>query len=271
MNASPSALPTPPPGGWRLIAFDLDDTLAPSKSPLPEGMARALRNLLDVAEVAVVSGGAFPQFEMQLLGNLNATPQQLANLHLMPTCGTRYCRFEDGALEDVYDHPLSPEDVARIKAALETSAKELGLWCESPVGEIIEDRHSQVTMSALGQDAPLEEKRRWDPTGEKKAALAAAAARRLPEWEVRSGGSTSVDVTAPGVDKAYGMNQLVAETGIPKEQMLFFGDRLDEGGNDYPVKAAGWPTVPVRGWEETAALVERLAADLRAAKEGQRS
>ncbi len=249
--------------GWKLVAFDLDDTLAPSKSALPDESARALRDLLDVTQVAVISGGAFPQFELQLLGNLNASPEQLANLHLMPTCGTRYLRFQDGAMIEVYDHPLSAAELEKAKIALRECAEELGLWEENSWGDVIEDRRSQVTFSALGQDAPLEAKRAWDPSGEKRAALAKAVGQRLPELEVRSGGATSVDITARGIDKAYGMDALVLQTGIAKEDMLFMGDRLDEGGNDYPVRAAGWPTYAVDSWQHTARVVSDVAASLR--------
>lgn len=250
-------------GEWRLVAFDLDDTLAPSKSELPAQMAAALRDLLDVVDVAVISGGALSQFDQQLLSNLNASPEQLGRLHLLPTCGTQYLRFRGGELVEVYDRPLTGEQVGRAERVLREEAQRLGLWCDRPWGPIIENRHSQVTFSALGQGAPLDRKRDWDPLGEKKRSLAEAVALRLPDLEVRSGGSTSVDITAPGVDKAYGMRALVEETGIPQSGMLFFGDRLDEGGNDYPVKAAGWQTVPVTGWPETAALVELLACRLR--------
>ena len=65
---------------YRLIAFDLDETLAPSKSPLPDRMAAALRSLLDVADVCVISGGQFGQFDAQLLRNLRATEEQLSRL-----------------------------------------------------------------------------------------------------------------------------------------------------------------------------------------------
>ena len=41
----------------KLVAFDLDDTLAPSKSPLPPQMDVALRSLLDHVEVCIISGG----------------------------------------------------------------------------------------------------------------------------------------------------------------------------------------------------------------------
>lgn len=82
----------------------------------------------------------------------------------------------------------------------------------------------------------------------------------LPDLEVRSGGSTSVDITQEGVDKAYGMAELERATGYPKERVLFIGGRLDPDGNDYPVKAAGWPTLPVEDWVEAVGVVRGLAA-----------
>lgn len=251
---------------WGLVAFDLDDTLAPSKSSLPKEMGQALRALLDVTQVAVISGGAFAQFQLQLLGNLEASPSQLANLHLMPTCGTRYLRFNAGEMAEVYDHPLTEQELHEATTALKECAAELGLWEPEPWGNIIENRQSQVTFSALGQEAPLEAKRAWDPTGSKRAALAQAVGERIPNLEVRSGGATSVDITARGIDKAYGMDVLITQTGIPKENMLFIGDRLDEGGNDYPVRAAGWPTFAVNSWQETADVVDQIATKIGGAR-----
>lgn len=244
----------------RLVAFDLDDTLAPSKSPLPQRMAEALRQLLDCTQVAVISGGALPQFQLQLLENLGANPEQLNQLHLMPTCGTRYCRFEGGQLVDVYNHPLPESTRRRVKDALEAAARGLGLWVENPWGEVIEDRGSQITFSALGQAAPLDAKRAWDPDGKKRAALVDEVSASVPDLEVRSGGSTSVDVTQRGIDKAYGMARLEQATGLGRADVLFIGDRLDEGGNDYPVKAAGWRTQAVSDWEDTASYLEALLA-----------
>src|SRR5699024_584984 len=140
----------------------------------------------------------------------------------------------------------------------EQQARRLGLWAERTWGPVLEDRGSQITFSALGQRAPLDAKRTWDPLGEKKERLRAAVAPLLPGLEVRSGGSTSVDVTRKGVDKAYGMRRLAEHTGIDLADMLFIGDRLDEGGNDYPVKALGVPCREVAGAEETAAVVRDL-------------
>ena len=248
----------------RLVAFDLDDTLAPSKSPLPGEVAAALRQLLDRLPVCVISGCDFPQFEQQLLTGLAASPEQLDRLHLMPTCGTRYFRREGDEWRAVYRQDLSGAEKQLIAGVLEEEARRLGLWEVETWGDAIEDRDSQITFSALGQGAPLDAKHAWDPSGAKRAALASAAGERLLDFEVRSGGSTSVDVTRRGIDKAYGMAKLVEQTGIAGSDMLFIGDRLDEGGNDFPVKAAGYPTKAVGGWSETPGVIAGVIAELEA-------
>ncbi len=248
-----------------LLAFDLDDTLAPSKSRLDPLMASLLGELLAVVDVCVISGGQFGQFENQLIAGLPASAAgSFTRLHLMPTCGTQYYLYDDG-WQLQYAENLSAAEKQSSLAIVERCAKHLGLWEANTWGPILEDRGSQITFSALGQDAPVDAKRAWDPTGAKKESLRAAVAELLPGLEVRSGGSTSIDITREGIDKAYGMRKLAGLTGIPLERMLFIGDRLDPGGNDYPVKAMGVRTVSVDGWEDTAALVERFLGEARSA------
>jgi phosphomannomutase len=246
----------------RLVAFDLDDTLAPSKTAIDPRMARLLVDLLGVVQVCVISGGQFGQFESQLVANLPLDhPEALARLHLLPTCGTQYYIFRDGVWEQQYAEHLTDAQRAEALAALEAEARRLGFWESDTWGPILEDRGSQITFSALGQAAPVDAKRAWDPTGVKKNTLRAAVEPLLPELEVRSGGSTSVDITRRGIDKAYGMRRLAELTGVPFEQMVFVGDRLDPDGNDFPVIALGIPTHAVEGWEDTAEFVERFLAE----------
>ena len=242
----------------RLVAFDLDDTLAPSKSAIDPRIGDQLIALAERVEVAIISGGQLAQFTAQVVDRLpDAAADTLAHIHLLPTCGTQYYRLENGGIVTVYAHALTEDEKIEAVSALEEEARRLGLWEAQTWGDIVEDRGSQITFSALGQHAPLEAKLAWDPTGEKKNMLREAVAARLPDLEVRSGGSTSVDITHRGIDKAYGMRQLAQQTGIPLDDMLFIGDRLDPAGNDYPVLAMGVRCHAVRGWEETA---EYLAA-----------
>jgi phosphomannomutase len=243
----------------RLVAFDLDDTLAPSKSPLDPRMSELLVRLLEKVEVCIISGGQIAQFRSQVIERLHgADAAALARLHLMPTCGTQYFRHADGAWQQVYAETLSDDEKTRALAAVEQEARRLGLWEPKTWGPILEDRGSQITFSALGQAAPVAAKSAWDPTGEKKSTLRAAVAQLLPDLEVRSGGSTSVDITRKGIDKAYGMRKLADASGIPLDDMLFVGDRLDEAGNDYPVLAMGVTCHAVEGWEDTAVYLEGL-------------
>jgi phosphomannomutase len=248
----------PPGASVDLIAFDLDDTLAPSKSPLDPEMARLLAELLAIVPVCVISGGQFSQFESQLIAGLPADATPLfGRLHLLPTCGTQYYRYDadEHSWKQQYSENLTEDQIASALAVLEKCARDLGLWEPHTWGPILEDRGSQVTFSALGQEAPVDAKKAWDPTGSKKESLRAAAAALLPGLEVRSGGSTSIDITRKGIDKAYGIRKLAELTGIPIARMFFVGDRLDEGGNDYPVKATGVRTHAVAGWRDTAEFV----------------
>lgn len=251
----PETTATPAPDTVELIAFDLDDTLAPSKSSLDPRMAQLIAELLAIVPVCVISGGQFEQFRSQLIAGLPKSAEALfGRLHLLPTCGTQYYRYEDG-WQQQYAENLTGEQTQNALLALETNAKTLGLWEPKTWGPILEDRGSQVTFSALGQDAPVDAKKAWDPSGAKKESLRAAVAPLLPDLEVRSGGSTSIDITRKGIDKAYGMRKLADLTGISLDQMLFVGDRLDEGGNDYPVIATGVRTHAVTGWRDTADFV----------------
>ena len=244
----------------KVIAFDLDDTLAVTKSPISDRMAELLSELLKTHQVCVITGGWFPQIEKQVVNNLHVEHHLLQNLHLMPTCGTRYYRYSDVTKEwsMVYQEDIPDEDKKKIIDSLTRAAKETGYLEANPYGEISQDRFSQITFSALGQEAPAEEKYKWDPDTKKRQKIRSIVVEELSDYEVRIGGTTSIDVTKPGIDKAYGMEKLMQELEISKEEILFVGDKLEEGGNDYPVKAFGIDTIAVDGWEDTALVVETI-------------
>ena len=243
----------------KLIAFDLDDTLAVTKSPISDRMSLLLGRLLEHYDVCVITGGTLHQIETQVVKRLEVPEHLLGRLHLMPTCGTRYYRYDELAQKWAmqYAEDLSTEQKTRIIHALEGVAKEMNIWCENPAGEIIEDRYSQITMSALGQQATAEDKYAWaEKYKDIRPIYRDKVAELIPDLEVRIGGTTSTDITLPGVDKAYGMKKLIDAIDISKDEILFFGDKLQEGGNDYPVKALGIDSIEVDGWETTAYALE---------------
>jgi HAD superfamily hydrolase (TIGR01484 family) len=244
-----------------LIVFDLDGTLAESKSAVDTEMATRLAGLLAVVKVAIISGGDLPQFEKQVLAHLQqSTP--FGNLSLLPTCGTRFFQYRDGAWHKLYSEDLTEAQVRKIVGALNDAVRSTGFQPTEVWGELIEDRESQITYSALGQQAPLDEKKKWDPDFAKRKVIKAALDRSLPDFSVRLGGSTSIDVTLPGIDKAYGIRKLRDILSIPIAEMIYVGDALFPGGNDYPVRETGAVCIQVANPDETKRVIETIVACL---------
>ena len=117
-------------------------------------------------------------------------------------------------------------------------------------------------MSALGQDAPLTEKKTWDPDFAKRKKMKSILDPLLPDFSIQRGGTTSIDITRPGIDKAYGISKLHETLGIAVRDMIFIGDAIFPGGNDYPAKQAGVESVQVRDPHETKRVIESIVACL---------
>jgi phosphomannomutase len=244
----------------KLIVFDLDGTLAPSKSSLASQTAALLCDLLDIIKVAVISGGAWEQFEKQLLTDLPKN-SCLANLSLLPTCGTKFFQY-DGKWEELYSEDLTEVQKKKIIDSLDKAARETGYHAGKVWGNVIEDRGSQVTYSALGQQAPLVEKEKWDANFAKRKKITAILEKLIPEFSIRMGGATSIDVTKPGIDKAYGIGKLRDTLHLSLKEMVYIGDALFPGGNDYPAEEAGVMSIPVKGPDDTNLVINTVLACL---------
>jgi phosphomannomutase len=253
-------IPDPPQGPYsgmkKLIVFDLDGTLATSKQSVDADMARLFVSLLKLHAVAVISGGDWPQFERQLLDQLPPRGNY-EKLFLLPTSGTKFYCF-DGVWTQIYADNFSIEERERVMDALTSAVEEAGFTDETIWGEQIEDRGSQVTFSGLGQEALPDVKASWDPDLQKRNRLKALLEVQLPDFAIRIGGSTSVDITKPGIDKAYGIQRLKKISGFGLPEMLFIGDALYPGGNDAPVRDAGVATIAVHDIADTKLVIETI-------------
>ena len=242
---------------FELIAFDIDGTLTRSKLPLDVEMSGLLCRLMEKYKVAIISGASYEQFKWQILDPLSCPPDRLNNLYLLPTDGTLFCYSDRWQCES--DAPLSPEESGRIKSAFENIFDKSGL--ENPekiYGELVEDRGAQLNFSALGQEAPIELKEKWDPDNKKRERMVEVLKYALPGFSVRIGGTTSIEITKAGIDKAYGLNKLIEQTGISKEKMLYIGDKLFKGGNDEPALTLGIECRAVKNPEEAKLIILEL-------------
>lgn len=244
----------------RVLAFDIDQTLNIAKTPIPPEIAELLVRCLDHFEICPISGQKFEQFLIQIVDPLRTagvTDQQLTHLHLFVAQGTQYYRYDldQHDWHQVYNYPLQDDDIAKITTTLEEAARELGYWEADQLAdgdEIIENRLSQITFSALGQTAGTEAKYAWDPDCKKREAIVAKCREKLPDFLYEIGGTTSINVAAPGMNKEFGMTHLLDELKVDKSDILYFGDMTQPGGNDYPVVQMGIDTITVRSHDDTA-------------------
>lgn len=273
----------------KVLSFDVDQTLNVAKTPVPPEMAKVLTKCLDYFEICPISGQKFEQFLIQIvkpLKDAGVTPEQLKHLHLFVAQGTQYYRYAPEAVnpetaknsetaaipadtpeawQQVYNYPLSDAAIAQITKTLEESARELGYWEADrlkPGDEIIENRLSQVTFSALGQAMGTSEKYDWDPDLKKREAIVAKCREKLPEFLYEIGGTTSINVAAPGMNKEFGMTHLLEELKVAKPEVLYFGDMTQPGGNDYPIVQMGIDTITVRSHEDTLYALRGILASL---------
>ena len=243
----------------KLIIFDLDGTLAESKLTIDNEMSLLLSDLLEQKLVAVIGGGAYAHFEKQFLSNLHLDKKCLKNLFLFPTSGARFYQYKNGTWVQIYEYKLLPQEQEKIITAFEDAFKKISYTQPAKTwGKIFENRGTQITFSALGQEAPIEKKTEWNKTSDRRKELLAVLEKSLPEFEARAGGLTSIDVTKQGIDKAFGIQKIINTLKVTKNDMIFVGDALYEGGNDYPVKTTGVETVKVSGPEDTKLFIKTL-------------
>lgn len=244
----------------KLIIFDLDGTLAESKAALDKEMAALFSRLIATVKVAIISGGDWPQFEKQVLSHLTKE-KHFKNLSILPTCGTKFYNYKHG-WKQLYAENFTDDEKTQIITALNDAIKQSKTKVTKTWGEQIEDRGSQITYSALGQKAPLDEKKGWDPKFVKRKKIKTILDKKLTSFSVQMGGATSIDITKPGIDKAYGIRKLKSVLGIKISEMLFIGDALFEGGNDYPASTTGADCIQVRDPDETKRIIESIIACL---------
>ena len=243
------------------MAFDLDGTLAESKQRVSADMGELLSQLICKMPVAVMSGASFKQFEVEFFPALQGDAK-LSNLYIFPTNAAECFTYVKGTWLPKYDHVFTQVERQVILQALTQCIEESHFEKPEKVwGEQIEDRGAQISFSALGQKAPVEEKEKWhNAHDDRRQALYHALTKKLPGLSVAMGGMTTIDITRHGINKAFGIRQLAGITGISVPEMLYVGDALEEGGNDRVVIETGVHTHEVFGPKETAALIEEILA-----------
>ncbi len=240
----------------RIIVTDLDGTLAESKHDIDSEMAGLICSLLSYKYFAIAGGGSYDQFSRQVVSKLECGAEKLKKLLLFPVNGSMLYVYDNGWKKEYYEG-LSSEDKAKIIRELEKALNDCNYEKPEHIwGEVIEDRGTQITFSALGQQAPLEFKLKWDPDQKKRLAIKERLDKSLPEFDIRLGGTTSIDITKKGINKAYAIKK-IEEKGFKSEEICYIGDALYEGGND-SIVCGLVDTIEVSGPEQTKEIFRRI-------------
>ena len=243
----------------QLVIFDMDGTLTESKSVADTEMIELVKKLLEKTKVAVISGGGFPRFQEQFLITFMGDVSGFTNMYLATLNGGVLYAYEKNNWTKVYEEILTAEEKAKIFDAFKKVFEETGFRQEEKIyGVLIEDRGGQITFSGLGSEAPLEVKRIWDPNHAKRDVLVEGLKKYLPDFEIGIGGMTSIDVSHKGIDKAYGVEQLSTHLSISISDMIFVGDALFPGGNDYAAIKTGIKTMAVTGPDDAKKIIKDL-------------
>jgi phosphomannomutase len=243
----------------KIIIFDLDDTLSESKTSIDQEMVRFLNALLDKKKVAIISGGALRQINLQVSNHLDCS--KLENLYILPGNGSSLYSYDESKAEwkPSYEALLNENEKKEIVEAYDASIKELKF--EKPqklYGNVMDDRGGQITFSELGQQAPLDEKKRWDPDQKKRLSIVEKMESKLAHFSIKIGGMTSIDVTKKNVDKAHGAQNLLTFLKLEKKDALYIGDAIYPQGNDYSMKEAHYDCIKVNNPEDTKRVIETL-------------
>ena len=245
----------------KIIAFDVDGTLTKSKTLITESMAKLIKELVKQRMVVAIAGGSFKQMQTQFLPPFlkdDSVAPFIHNFTLLPTSGSQRYQYDEAknnwVLTDKEPLPggVKEKAIKLLQYVINSGQYEIP---PNPIGNIIEDRDTQITFTPNGQQAPVEIKMAFDPDRKKREKIKAFLEPQLPEVSILINGTSSIDILSRGFNKAVGLNRFLDKEGFKKNDVIFVGDGIFPGGNDYSVYEAGFDTISVKNPEETEEIV----------------
>lgn len=210
--------------------FDMDNTLTRSKSPIAPEHVPVLRALAERFDVTVVSGHGADMIARDLSSELSG------RYYILGQNGNE-ARLKDGTV--VWKHELTDVQRSAVLAFIEKAKDHLHLPVKDEQ-DLIEDRGCEIAYSLIGHHEEQTRKEAFDPTGAIRQKLLSDLAAEVAELsahgvEVRSGGTTVLDMFVKGENKGYNVRQFIEHMGWNKDECVYVGDALYEGGNDETV------------------------------------
>lgn len=193
------------------LFFDLDGTLAEPGGVIPSPLVRKLIEIEDFSDIVVVSGATYYKALKQLNG--------FSPVFLLSQSGNVW----NEGLDEIYRAPLQLND--EIWNHINQLMRHFGQGH-------VQNRGAQISLSIIGHDADPAAKQAFDPDRSKRK----AALRLYPfssKYHVVIGGTTTFDYTS--ATKGENLLKFTEAMGWDLNQCTYFGDSLEEEGNDYSV------------------------------------
>ncbi len=238
----------------KVIIADVDETICETAQVISIILARQVTKLIQKGYTfAFISGTPVAELQRMISAKINEEH------HLLANTGATYSIQRNGSSAMIHNHLLTSHEKKEIKWAFDMLVAKYSLQPMTSYEDQLQDRESQITLSALGRHAPLEMKKAFDHQGEKRKEWISFLRLYLPEekYEIKIAGTTSIDVTRKGLDKEWAIREFMKINNLSPEEVLFIGDKLYPGGNDYPA-AKVVDCIAVKNPEETLMELKKL-------------
>jgi len=220
------------------LFFDLDNTVTRSRTVIEPGFKAWLE--ASDTDVVIVTGGTVEMITTQMDGIPCYKLGQSGN-HALDVDGKLMWEEQldlDQKLA-IYDH------IASIPVT----------WHVPDKNDLIQDRGCQICFSLYGHNAPVGDKEAFDPDTHKRQDILKQHPFTAEGLQIKIGGTTVFDYTVEGKHKGSYVAGLIEHLGWNQDDCVYFGDRLNPGGNDESVIGV-IDTVPVTSPADTLAKLQ---------------
>ena len=243
----------------KIFIFDVDGTLTPSRLPMTEKFQDFFKEWAKKNKFYLVTGSDIEKLQEQMcMYDIEAEG-------IFTCCGNEFWRpdphITNISAEMIYDNKFElPEHLEMfLKIILSKSPY------PHRYGNHIEDRGSMINFSVVGRDCTQEQREKffkWDNEHKERLKIANIIKSKAKGIEAVLGGQISIDIYPEGNDKSQILEH-IEKREKDVDEFIFFGDRTEEGGNDYPLAKLMEETencsyYQTEGWKQTKEILENL-------------
>ena len=223
--------------------FDVDGTLTPSRQVINPGFKTFFKNFIRDNKVWLVTGSDYPKTVEQLGADICESVVTVYNCS-----GNDVWHKGKRVNSKPFEAPKELHDL--MNGWLQSSSFPLR------TGNHIEERVGTINFSIVGRNCTLQERKEyiaWDTENRERETIAFQINSEFPNITATVGGETGVDIYRKGCDKSQ-----ILEDFNKNDKIFFFGDKINSGGNDWPLAAKlnKQRCYNVKDWRDT---WERLA------------